>query len=191
MLKFFKKIKKIKFKNQKKGIALVIAVTTMTLLLSISLSISNILLRQIKITALTNSSKPAFFTADSAVECAFYYDTLFILDPNEATLEKNINDDIATAVFGDSPNTGTIVKCGDGAAILNLVKTQISSSPKTILTTFDVDYGNQCAKVEVTRTDVDTKITSRGYNTGATPSGCDLTNLGTRRLVERGLTITY
>jgi hypothetical protein len=148
------------------------------------------LLRQIKITALTNSSKPAFFTADSAVECAFYYDTLFIQDSNAPALEKNINDDIATAVFGDGP-TGTIVKCGDGAAILNLAKTQISSSPKTIVTTFDVDYGNQCAKVEVTRTDVDTKITSRGYNTGATSSGCDLTNLGTRRLVERGLTITY
>lgn len=190
MITFFKKIKKLARKDSQKGITLVIAITVMTLLLSISFSISNIVLRQIRITNINNASKPAFFVADSAADCAFYYDTAILEDANG----KNINEDFGTAIFGTSTDpaaTTDNVKCGNGN-LLNVLKTVSSpSGVPTVVTTFDIDYGQMCAKVEVVRTEVDTKITSRGYNTDANENGCNLEDISTRRLVERGLTITY
>jgi Tfp pilus assembly protein PilX len=183
-----KQFKKLKKENKSKGIALVIAITVMTLLLSISFSISNIVLRQIRITNINNASKPAFFVADSAIECAFYYD---IASTSDIVTGLNINADFSTAIFGQSPESvpNTLVKCGNKAPLG--LKKDTTSVPNTVITTFDVDYGNMCAKVEVTRTEVATKITSRGYNTRAIATGCDLADIDKRRLVERGLTITY
>lgn len=185
MFTFLKKLQK---QNKQKGITLVIAITVMTLLLSISFSISNIVLRQIKITNINNASKPAFFVADSGIECAFYYDTASTTDSSGV----NINADFATAIFGQSDKSvaNALVRCGNNPP-MGLHKD--ITNPNSIVTTFDINYENMCAKVEVTRTEVDTKITSRGYNTGANAdsSGCDLSDVDKRRLVERGLTITY
>lgn len=167
---------------------MVIAITTMTLLLSLSLSISNIVLRQIKITNVNNSSKPAFFTADSAAECAFYNDTRFVASSTDPSVNMNSIDSFNTSIFGNIENTATIptdVKCGNGVKNVNKVL-----GTKTI-TNFDIDYGDSCAKVTVEKTDVDTKIIARGYNTKADQNGCDLSNVSSRRLVERGLTIKY
>jgi len=188
MLKIFKKTKKTK---DERGITLVIAITTMTLLLSVSLSISNIVLRQIRITNINNASKPAFFVADSGIECAFYFDTALIPTsiPNSV-----FNENFDSAIFG-LPSTATIdpiLKCGNGK-VLGLTKTPLPGLPEeTMLTTFDIDYGDEtCARVSVTRTEVATKISSYGYNTGVTPTGCDLSDIKSQRLVERGLTIKY
>jgi len=186
MFTFFKKIQKKKGKKDERGITLVIAITMMTLLLSISLSISNIVLRQIRITNVNNASKPAFFTADSAIECAFFYDTMVILDEDG----NNTNSGFETALFG---NTGIqlkkdTVKCGNSEIMA------VSTFPPgdgTMITNFDIDYGTMCAKVVVERTDVSTKISARGYNMPVTENGCDLSDISKRRLVERGLTITY
>jgi len=198
MLKIFKKLKNTKYKNKKQGIALVIAITVTTLLLSVSLSISNIVLRQIKITNINNASKPAFFIADSAIECAFYYDTVAIFDVSD--LDLDTNKVFETSIFGKNGYDYAIeqIRCGDYGtapdvgAPLNLITSYDSISEKQ-LTTFDIGYGDMCAKVEVTKTDTETNITARGYNTGvdAGNNECDLTDLDTRRLVERGLTIKY
>ena len=188
MFNFFKKIKSINKDHKKKGITLVIAVTTMTLLLSISLSISNIVLRQIKITTTTNNSKTVFFAADSAAECAFYFDTLSIASTTDSTYD--INSDYVTAIFGNDPNTSLItdnVKCGNGI----FLKSKITNGDVTT-TVFDIDYGDDCANISLDRKEVDTTITARGYNTKFIPGvGCDLSNIDSRRLVERGLTIKY
>lgn len=183
---FFKKIK-----NKNKGMTLVIALTTMTLLLSVSLSISNIVLRQIKISNMNDKSKIAFFAADSAIGCAMYYDTVFIPDPNGQMVGANHSLD--TAVFGKMSiaDRELIVKCGNRSNILKHTSVTTPTSPETVITSFDIDYGDVCANVEVTRTDVGTSIMARGYNTDATDAGCNLSNVQSRRLVERGLTIKY
>ena len=190
MYTIFKKIQKLKQKKDERGITLVIAITTMTLLLSISLSISNIVLRQIRITNINNASKPAFFTADSAMECAFYYDTKEILNGEGV----NTNADFANTIFGgmNINDVRTAVKCGN-TDLLALTKVETTGGPsgKVYVTNFDVDYGGMCAKVTVERSEVSTRIISRGYNTDATPLGCNLADISKRRLVERGLTITY
>ena len=197
MDKIFNKLKKMKYRNRKKGVALVIALTVMTLLLSISFSLSNIVLRQIKTTYMINASKPAFFTADSAIECAMYHDTKKIFDNGG----NDTNKDFGTSIFGSTTNNQYAtdqIRCGDlvigtdKGKPLGLTKTRNTEQTK-VITTFDVVYGDKCAKVEVTRTDLNTLIAARGYNTGANEAktGCDLTNIDARRLVERGLTITY
>ncbi len=188
MFNFFKKIYKIN--NKQKGITLVIAMTTITLLLSISLSISNIVLRQIKITNLNNSSKPAFFVADSAMECAMYHDTMVIASSTDPSID--LNKDFSTALFGASSTVKSLkasIKCGQ-----NLTKVVVDHTNSALsVNTFDIGYDNFCARVTVKKTDVDTEIVSRGYNTKLLTgdSGCDLSNIDSRRLVERGLTIKY
>jgi hypothetical protein len=195
MLKILKKNKKLKYKNQKKGIALVIAVTVMTLLLSISFSISNIVLRQIRITNINNESKPAFFIADSAIECVTYYDTLFIASSTD--LDVNINKDFSLSIFGTKDKVDVIsqIKCGNylSSSPLNLEKV-VSGDLTKVTTTFDILYDtDMCASVEVVRTELETNITARGYNTGinSTANGCDLSDLNNRRVIERGLTVKY
>ncbi len=192
--------------KKQKGISLVIAITTMTLLLSISLSISSIVLRQIKINTLNDSSKPAFYAADSAIECAFYYDVSFVPDLNDPNL--NINDNYSTSVFGPDidhfgePDAQEFlndhkVRCGEAQGfgiIFNANKD--TTNPNKVVTTFDIDYGDMCSKVEVIKTEVDTQITARGYNTKMVPNelgnyNCDLSDADSRRIVERGLTIKY
>lgn len=184
-------INKIHRKNNNNGITMVIAIMSMTLLLSLSVSISNIVLRQIRITAVNNDSKVVFFTADSASECARYFDTTII---NSGGAEYN--QDFANSIFGqaiDLPDGKdlfkSIVTCGNNVAG---IRTDYSTDQLTVKTTFDIDYGETCAKVIVEKTDNDTSIVTKGYNTGFIDgSGCDLSNIDSRRVVERGLTITY
>ena len=74
-----------------RGISLVIALVMMTLLLSISFSIANIILRQLRLTNIGTNSQTSFYAADSALECALYWDTL-----TDGTLAG----DFSSAVFG-------------------------------------------------------------------------------------------
>jgi hypothetical protein len=190
MIKIFKKIKNLKYKNQKKGVALVIALAVTSLLLSLSVSMSNIVLRQTRITNINNESKPAFYIADSAMECAVYYDTLAIVDGG-----VNTNKDFDESIFGlgSVAYANSKIKCGPGTSGGKPIRlSKDTSIPGTVTTNFDIDYGdNKCAKVEVKRTNIQTWITTRGYNTGVNINGCDLANADKRRLVERGLITTY
>ncbi len=190
MLKIYKKYKKIISIKDKKGMSLVIAVMTMTLLLSISLSVSNIVLRQIKLNALTNNSKPAFFVADSAIECAFYYDTVSMMD-DEGLID--LNKEFTTSFFGTTTDNDTVfyeglLKCGNGVKFISKVFENDNSVSNT---SFDIDYGDYCAKVIVRKDEANSRITARGYNTKMGETSCDLSNLDSRRVVERGLTIRY
>lgn len=184
----FKKINKI---NRKKGMTLVIAVMTLTLLLSISLSISNIVLRQMKISSVNISSKSAFFAADSALDCAFYVDTMSILDDTDPNDVIDLNKDFDKAVFGGMEKNlaESYIKCGE-SFITNLNKD--TTNPIKTISNFDIDYGKSCAKVTIEKDEINTRILTRGYNTTISIDGsCDLSDINTKRLVERGLTIRY
>ncbi len=191
------KIKNNIFKNKykkDKGIALVIAIASITLLLSLSLSISNIVLRQIRITNINNSSKGVFFTADSAAECVRYFDTKLITDPEDENIV--LNAEYEYSIFGILDNLSEqdlktflkeTVKCGN-SPISGISK---NTTEVNTVTFFDVDYGQTCARVQVVKNEAQTTIVSRGYNTTMTEGGCDLSDIESRRIVERGLTITY
>lgn len=61
--------------QKEKGFALLFTVLVVSILLAISLSISNITLRELVLSSTTRDSHIAFYAADTAYECALYADT--------------------------------------------------------------------------------------------------------------------
>ena len=59
----------------KKGITLLISVLTAGVLLSISLAIFNIAIKELVISSTGRESQVAFYAADSGIECALYWDS--------------------------------------------------------------------------------------------------------------------
>lgn len=61
--------------QKENGFALLFTVLVVSILLAISLSISNITLRELVLSSTTRDSHIAFYAADTAYECALYTDT--------------------------------------------------------------------------------------------------------------------
>lgn len=178
--------------HTKKGISLVISLIMTTVLLSVSFSISNIVLRQLRLTNVSTNSQIAFYAADSGLECALYHDT-----HTDGTVPTVYGNGFGNAYFGTStswvPGTNP-VKCGINNGYSPMGFNKVISSDQTIATsTFSIDYGTSCAYVEVVKTPLRTKISSNGYNTGpnSTYTGCDTENAVSRRIVERGLVFSH
>jgi Tfp pilus assembly protein PilX len=172
--------------SRKKGISLLISLIMTALLLSVSLSMSGIVLRQIRLVKSSQNSQLSFYAADSALECALYWDT-----KTDGTVEG----DTTSAIFGSTtPSTvaASRIICGS-ANVMGLTKSY-DASTETTSTAFDVVYlQNTCAHVEVVKNQFRTKLAVNGYNTGAKAdnSGCDLTDAVAKRVVERGLLFTH
>jgi hypothetical protein len=136
-----------------KGITLLIAVLIAGLLLSVSLSIFNIAMKELIISSSGRDSHISFYAADAGAECALYWDW------NQGSFGHDVQTQISCAghtfnVSGDD----TEFTFNPGAGVLDI-----------------------CAQVKVTKTETDTLIESRGYNT------C----IPTVRRTERGLRIKY
>ncbi len=172
-----------------KGISLVIALIMMTLLLAISFSIGNIILRQLRLTNIGTNSQTSFYAADSALECALYWDTL---------TDGTVAGDLSTAIFGTTTTYTTganPIKCGVNTSNpLSFTKRIDYPTSNIATTTFTIDYGqNVCASVEVVKSEYRTKISTSGYNTGLGSDGntCALDNALLDRVVERGLIFAH
>jgi Tfp pilus assembly protein PilX len=173
-------------KNKKKGISLIIALITMTLLLSLSFSIGGIILRQLKLTNINVNSQSSFYAADSALECALYWDA-----STDGTIGVG---DFTTAIFGTTTvyTSNNPIKCGPNTSNpLSFTKTVALDIATT---TFDIDYGqNTCARVQIVKNPYRTSIYTSGYNTGLNTAGdaCDLNDAVQKRTVERALLFTH
>jgi Tfp pilus assembly protein PilX len=161
------------FKNNRqknKGFTILFAVIVSSLVLAVGISIANITLKQILISASGRDSQVAFYTADSGSECAIYYDLI------EKTFPTSTE---------SSPSIDNIDCMETSGAPIVVVDGGISNATST----FTVGQGVACAKVTIGKHDrngdgyVDrTIIQSRGYNI------CDENN---PRRLERGLEIIY
>lgn len=173
--------------NTQKGISLIIALFTITFLLAVSFSISGIILRQFRIINTSINSEVAFYAADSALECSLYWDL--------STEGDVINTEATGYVFGTSTALQSLIKCGPNLTNpINFIKqTDIPAGIAT--STFYISYTTTaypaCAFVQVVKSPDRTFIQTRGYNTDATVSGCDLTSAVTRRIVERGMQYSH
>lgn len=169
--------------NNQKGISLIISLFTITFLLAISFSISGIILRQFRIINTSINSEAAFYAADSALECALYWDI--------ATEGDTMNSEGTAYVFGTSTANQTRIKCGPNSSNpLGLAKLA-DDTTGVATTTFYLDYSTAtypaCAFVQVVKAPDRTVIQTRGYNASVTGSACDLTDAVARRIVERGM----
>lgn len=162
-----------------------------SILLSVGMGISNIAVKEIKLSSIGNESGKAFYMADTGAECALYWDTRSTTTVD--TIDNGSVDGSALYVFATSTDAWSIptnIKCFNVvniAALWNTTDPPIRTSTNAI-TTFtlsDVDLTKPCAQVIVTKTNVGgvvtTDIDSRGR------SSCD----SNPRRVERGLEVSY
>ena len=160
-------IKKIK---NKKGFAILFAVTLSSILLAIALGVTNIALKELKFSTSAKSTNEAFYAADTGIECALF------------------NDKSPSTSFPQVGGSG-IVNCLGSTIHLNGVYPAWS-----FFMTGLGSSGKSCSKVTLTRTQdnstnppsIATTIVSKGYNTG--DSSCESTN--TDR-IERELRVMY
>ncbi len=189
------------------------AVLISSLLLSIGLSLSNILLKQLVFSTTGRESQIAFYAADSGAECALYWD------------RKNADGSTSLdGAFATTTPTNIEILCGSGdtsnvAKVGSFIK-DIAPDLNSATTTFFVDYTvpgentdparKACAKVTVSKRYASliigsqvvpiqrTVIDSRGYNAPYrgfygqfitnTGDGCDVTGI---RAIERAVRLNY
>ncbi|MEK9132078.1 MAG: pilus assembly PilX N-terminal domain-containing protein [Patescibacteria group bacterium] len=151
------------FSQKHTGFALLFTVLVVSVLLAISLSISNIALRELILSSATRNSHAAFYAADTALECALYADI-------KANALPMADGSIALA----SPFPACAV---NDTTVANSATKKYFKNP---------DTSSYCFSFVVDKTPIGgvarTLIEARGYNT------CDANNF---RRVERGIRIGY
>ena len=152
-------------RNNKSGFALVVAVAITGTLLLITTGLVNLAVKQALISASARDSQMAFYAADSAMECALFWD---VSAPSGAT-------SFATTTTAD-------INCNYTPSNPSNHWTVGGASVSTINTiTFNPD--SYCAKLVVTKNANNTTLVQAyGYNT------CDTLN---PRRVERAVQATY
>ena len=182
-----------KANTQENGSVLILALIMASILLSVGMGISNIALKEIKLSSIGDESGKAFYMADTAAECALYWD---LRSTTTIDMLDGVSDSDGKEVFATSTDVywaipTNDIKCFNGiniAAPWNAINpARLLGSAVTTFTLQDtVDIKKPCAQVVVTKTNVlgvvTTTIDSRGQ------SSCDSTD---PRRVERGLKVSY
>lgn len=147
-----------------RGFTLLIAVILSSVLVSITLSLIDIAYKQIVLASTATQSEYAFYNADSALECALYWDQKFNAFDYSSPLSSNL------LVCGNLPVTGYSV-------------VSLGGSKKQTKFTIQCSGGGTAGTVTVEKTSTGgTALFGNGYNT------CSVND--TRR-IERGLKATY
>lgn len=163
-----------KLKNSDTGFVVFFTVLIATIILAITIGITNISLKELNFTATGKESHYALFSADSAAECALYND-------------RNV-DFLSTPV--PLPSTASMT-CGGQNITANRVDI-ITGGYSYVFSNLSLDRGcavitiNKDVKVGATVTDLGTTIEAKGYNVVCT----DLTTKNPHR-VERVLEYSY
>lgn len=176
-------------KSNQGGFTILYSLLVISLLISISLGIFDISLRDFSLSQSAAESQVALFAADAGMECALYYDLKF-LGGNLAFATSTVNPQTALT----PPFTYT---CGVPPLVPSVASVSYNSPSDTAVTiltqylstlsgTNTANTEGPCAIVTITKTSGggNTSIDSRGYNI------CTNTTATTRR-VERGLHTSY
>ena len=150
--------------QKNKAFVLLFSIMLSSILLAITIGVTNIALKEINFSASARDTNDAFFAADTGIECALLYDS--------STASQN-------AFTGTA---GPDISCANS----NITISRPSLDP---VWNFVVPYlsvaGKACAIVKVDKT-LGTVIVSKGYNTG--DGSCVSTNLNR---VEREIQASY
>lgn len=169
------------------GGTLLIALVIASVVLSIGISVSGIVSKELILLSITRNSGSAFYAADGALECALYWDvknpnneTVFATSSSSIPPINNIycwgTSDVRAENISNCPGSGWCIEQG------------ATRATTTFMVRFDQnDSGMPCAEVRVSKEDmggnvIRTTIDARGR------SSCDSNN---PRRVERGLKVSY
>jgi Tfp pilus assembly protein PilX len=152
--------------NQSRGFALLVAVVLTSVLLSVGLALLDISYKQVILSSTARQSQYAFYAADTAMECALYWDqkqNAFSYATPLSTIRCSATDmTLSTSVSGGTRTTTFSMPCVNGV-----------SGSVTIYKT----NGPVCSGTTAT-----TCIYASGFNT------CTVSD---PRRIERGLKIFY
>ncbi len=149
--------------TEPRGFTLLIAVVLSSVIVSVSLALLDITYKQVTLASAAAQSQYAFYNADTALECALYWD------------QK------ANAFDYTTPMASSGITCAE----LPIQDYATSISGGVISTTFTLPCANGGSKGNVTVTKTNTGVTNifgNGYNT------CAVDDV---RRVERGIKATY
>lgn len=137
--------------SKKRGFALMIAALISSIVLAMGAAIYDISIKQLSLSSLSRETQYAFYAADTAAECALYWDTRY-------------------AYFATTTPGGVTPKC-DGQNV-TMTETHGYSQPYTYpyTLTFQFSPNGFCSNVGVTKSIngsgvVSTVIHADGYNT--------------------------
>ena len=155
----------------RRGFALLFAILASSVLMSISVAIWNLALREVVLSSFGRESQVAFYAADTGTECALYWDIKGIF---------------ATSTNENSP---PVFMCAEqGISTASVPPLSVVSDDRNATTTFSISTTDTCVDVVVTKNDPDgdgysfTRIEAFGHNV------CSISD-PTR--VERGFKISY
>lgn len=157
---------------KKRGFVMLFSAVIASIILAIALGVANIALKELAFDTSAKNTNDAFFAADTAAECALYYD-LAVGD---------------TSAFG-VPSAGLSVSCAGTDLDLNNGNNAPSSPPYYFSLYPLSPSGSACANVTVNKTTdpESTTILARGYNLGGNTTDCTSSN---QNRVERELLVT-
>lgn len=155
----------IKDSSHDKGFTILLAALVATLVLALGISVFSIAQKQIILSSLGRSSQYAFYAADTAAECALYWDVRFGY--------------FSSTTPGGSPTC-------DGVTLAISPATPPPAQPVYTMT-FEYEPNGYCARVSVTKdtTNNSTVIEADGFSTG-----CSEINTSTRSL-QRSVELSY
>ncbi len=155
--------------QKNRGYTLLFAVLVSSLVLSVGISILTVSKKEFLLASSARESTTAFYAADSALECAVYYDF-----NRRAFVEADLT-------------FASIVKCADNSPV---AFNHAFNNPTTTYS-YDIKLnGLSCARVKVIKNSTNGKasIESSGYNVGWSGSSCTASS---PKRVERALYYSY
>lgn len=167
----------IGFNKENKGFALIVAVVLSGVAAAVTITLTTLAYKNLMLSSTAKESQYAFYAADSALECALYWDNgahnvfKYAASPTSVTIHCPIGVDSATAVtlVGSSPDSNT---------------TEYRSGWFTV-------NGTHCARITIYK-DSPSSPATKLYADGVNKSCNDFSgSSGTSRAVERGLKASY
>jgi len=149
--------------HYKQGIALYIAIIVAGITLLLAVAMAHIAVKQLVFARVSEDSQHAFYAADTAIECALYYDVgtsdvQFPLPSDDQAVIANFNDEIVCANNSVTPSA----RSDNGSVVTTFTLEDITTNPRS------------CADVRIKKTEnvvghppvattTDTKITASGH----------------------------
>lgn len=160
-------------KSTEKGFVLLLTMIIVSVILSISLSIFTITIKEIVLSTFLRESEKAFTAADRALECTLFWDRALPTQPGglqytpfaTSTAWSNSSINMSTVTCNTGASSGGDVRLDSlpGWAFRDMTPTSGTTGPFTI--TFS---DGTSAEVTVQKNDIDTIVISNGYNTSVT-----------------------
>lgn len=154
-------------KTPQKGFTLLIAVILTSVLLSVGLALLDVAYKQVVLSSTAKQSQTAFYAADSALECALYWDqqegAFAYGSPSSSVSCTGVSFPVTASISNNVQKATFSVSCSGGGT-------------SAVVEVYKASGGATCSNGKTSC------IYANGYNT------CDTTN---PRRIERGLKVVY